>query len=280
MLIRLFLFTQTHIWALTDNLKIVPSIECFMRYKWCQLQNLTLNDTQSRFSISVSSNFTSTGHVMFVNSSFPVLTSVVCDTFRNTRHLYARNQSIQNLENSTFKACPFLQYLILDHNRLTTLPDGIFLNNKRLEIIQLQSNQLKFLPATVLHNLRSLQFLQLDRNEITEFPVELFRDLSRLKYLTIFSNPLIDLDAAQMVQRLPNIEIISLRDLDMQCDRMNDVMDIFIQGSVLVSKFTDYGNKVRKRNYQPQNVKGVECLSDQQYEKVLQKQDRKRNYDV
>lgn len=263
----------------TNVTTLVPSVECFMRYKWCQLLNLTLNATQTRFSISVSSNFSSTGHVMFGNSSFPVLTRVVCDTFRDTRHLHARNQSIEKLENDTFTACSFLQYVTLDHNRLMSLPDGLFVNNKRLEMIQLQSNQLLVLPPNVFHNLRSLQFLQLDRNRLDELPVELFRDLGRLKYLTIFGNPLVVLNAEKMIEYLPNVELISLRDLDLQCDRMNDVMDVFSQGSVIISKFTDYGYQARKRDYQPQIIKGVECLSDQQYQKVMEIRDRKGNID-
>lgn len=277
--IDLLLITQTLTWALQDNLILMPSVECFMQYKWCQLRNLTLNATQSRFSINVSSNFTSTGHIMLVNSSIPVLNSVVCDTFQDTRILYARNQSIQELEKNTLMACSILQFITLDHNRLKSLPDGLFTNNKRLEMIQLQSNQIKVLPVSLFHNLYRLQFLQLDRNDLSLLPVELFRDLSRLKYLTIFSNPLIDINAEKIAEYLPNIGVISLRDLDMQCDRMNDVLDTFIQRSLVISKFTDYGNVVRKRGYKPQNVKGIECLSDQQYEKVLETRDMKHSHD-
>lgn len=262
-----------------DISTLVPSVECLTRYKWCQIRNLFLNESQSHFTINVSTNFSTSGQVMFVDSSFPILTSVVCDTFRDTKHLHARNQSIVKLENDTFTACSFLQIVTLDNNLLQSLPNGLFQHNKRLELIQLQANQLHMLPPTVFHNLRSLQSLQLDRNLLVQLTGETFRDLSRLKFLTIFSNPLTVLDAEKMIEYLSNIKIISLRDLDMQCDRMNDIIDVFHQGRVIISKFTNYGNEVRRRDYQPQLVKGVECLSDQQYERVLDLlESRKSNY--
>lgn len=146
----------------------------------CVLQNLYLTRNSSGFT-PVAPNASKIQVVQVNSYKIDVLTSDICNTFPNIRHLILKQLEIKDIEQDAFANCTMLASLELQNNSLVSLDSNIFANNKRLKSLYLSNNPLVQLDIDVFKGLRALNTLELENNFLLDLDVETLFEYTSVK---------------------------------------------------------------------------------------------------
>uniref|UniRef100_A0A3Q1F3C8 LRRCT domain-containing protein n=1 Tax=Acanthochromis polyacanthus TaxID=80966 RepID=A0A3Q1F3C8_9TELE len=114
----------------------------------------------------------------------------------NTTHLSFQGTQLSNITAGHLSAVPFLTYLRLYYNNLTSLPPELPVVVSYLNELDLSGNQLVHLPPNVFSHASlysSLTFLDLSWNRLTSIPATLLHKLPNLEVLDLSDNNLQEL---------------------------------------------------------------------------------------
>ncbi|XP_051816809.1 leucine-rich alpha-2-glycoprotein-like [Acanthochromis polyacanthus] len=132
----------------------------------------------------------------------------------NTTHLSFQGTQLSNITAGHLSAVPFLTYLRLYYNNLTSLPPELPVVVSHLNELDLSGNQLVHLPPNVFSH-ASLYRLILRSNLLEKADADWFPDNSSLTFLDLSWNRLTSIPAT-LLHKLPNLEVLDLSDNNLQ----------------------------------------------------------------
>ncbi|KAM9305810.1 vasorin [Gastrophryne carolinensis] len=110
---------------------------------------------------------------------------------QSTISLYAFENNINFIDESSFSGLWDLQLLDLSHNKLSHLPGGVFKSLANLSNLDLSSNQITEISAETFQGLGRLERLYLSDNHIRSIHPDAFRGLENLIELKLSKNQLV-----------------------------------------------------------------------------------------
>lgn len=233
-------------WDVTCKNEALPKFNCDKNFgkSSCTLVNVRFKLFEDRF-VPIASEPASVVALWFLRSTVPVLNvQDSCEEFPKLERIQAHRQSIEKIAENCFRGCKNLKHLILHENKIRQFTPGIFLDTPNLEFLSLAGNQLAYVPA------------------------ELFKVTRKLKKFSVYSNPLLDLNADQIVKHSNGtLNEIWLQDTNIECARMKKILITFESKKIEISKFS-YRQFLRPRNYTVAFVEGFMCLPEEEYEKA------------
>lgn len=159
-----------------------------------------------------------------------------CDKLRE---VFLQENAIKKLESATFSTNNDIEAIYLDHNELISVEEGLFDQLGSLKRLTLASNQLKEIHATIFKSLESLEELYLHNNALT------------------------DLDEKELLEHLPNLREISLRNNHFNCVRLETMLRSFKERNVTVNLLPrNFGETLRPISTRH----GVECVEGESSE--------------
>lgn len=221
----------------------VPQYYCEDRTgNYCKLDMTNHNISLSRF-IPIAT------YPKFVNSLYIFGTKLpffsaedICNTFVDLERIDVGALSIEEVSKYAFYKCTHLRAISMYRNNITSLDIKLLWNVVDLEVLQLTGNQLTYIHPKV------------------------FKNLKRLRELYLRNNPLINLDADQMVKYMPVLREVYLQDTDIECGRMTDIIEAFEEIDAIMKTNTFFN---RERDYEPSKVHDITCLTTEQHKSVI-----------
>lgn len=112
----------------------------------------------------------------------------------------------------------------------------------------------------------NLRDVRLHQNNIVKVEVNAFKGLSQLDTLYLNSNKLFDLNVEELLEYLPKLNRILLADNNFKCFRLAEILHL-LQARNIQADASVW--RERKRNYTPNKLNGIHCLSSSQWESEL-----------
>lgn len=243
MKIALLIFIFTLLSFVQCDDQEIPQYYCEDRKaNYCKLDLTNHNGTQQRFiPVATYPKFVNTLYI--TGTQLPIFSAEdICNTFPDLEKIDVGGLSIEEVAKNAFRKCT------------------------HLTSISMYRNNISYLDIKLLWNVVELEVLQLTGNQLTYIHPKVFKNLKRLRELYLRNNPLINLDADQMVKYMPVLKEVYLQDTDIECDRMNDIIDAFeeIDAIIKTESLVD-----RQRNYEPLKIHDITCLSVEQHQNVI-----------
>lgn len=196
--------------------------------------------------------------VNFKESSIPVVTKDICDTFPFLKELFLDNVGVQEIQEDAFIYCTGLTKLDLKGNHIDQILPNTFLYTKSLQKLDLSENKIKTLDKNLFSNLPELEVLALNQNFLTEFSSELIRNNKDLIHLYLYSNDLWDIEPAEIADSHSKLKTFSVDDNVLSCSKMIQIHQLLASKEILNDQV---GNKVR--DYPQETVfDGLKCNPD------------------
>lgn len=197
--------------------------------------------------------------------SLPKLVSGVCQAFPNLEKITIGLVDLEEIAPDAFSDCHKLTEVNIFANKLSHLDENLFRENLKLKTFYISSNLLEEVPVNLFKGLSNLRRVQLPGQLFTSISPEVFKNLSHLQILDLSRNHLRDLDVEKLIRYTPELFYIWLRDNDFKCSRLREVMNVLKKAGVTMEKRLVTS---RERNYTPEIVDGVECLTDTQFSQL------------
>lgn len=220
------------LWPLTCA-TVPPSYSCQLFYGQCTLTSITVTKEHPEFTINFNSPHP-VDAVKIVDSTIPLLTNNVCDTFPEIVNLGLHDAGLAVITKDALKRCTSLKGLTILNNPIQTLDQSVFNGLSDLRFVTIANSLIKQLPLGVFDNLRELRFLGLGNNHLSYDNPEVFKNLDKLEVLELYSNELLDLDVLKFVTYLPRLKKIHLNDNDFLCDRLVQIIEEFKNKGITV----------------------------------------------
>lgn len=113
-----------------------------------------------------------------------------------------------------------------------------------------------------------LVYVNLQENNLIKVGVNAFKGLSKLEELWLWSNQLFDFDIEGILTNHRNLKEICLADNNFKCSRLREILDFLKTKNI---KVDPYVRQLRKRDYTPDKIEDIHCLSDSQWESEFAK---------
>lgn len=209
---------------------------------YCKLDMTGHNTNQTRFKpVAMYPKFVNSLYIC--GTQFPVFSAEdICNTFPDLEKIDVGALSIEEVSKNAFSKCIHLKSIAMYRNNISSLDIKLLWNVVDLEILQLTANQLTYIHPKV------------------------FKNLKRLRELYLRNNPLINLDADQMVKYMPSLKEIYLQDTDIECGRMSDVIEAFEEIDCIMKTDSLFE---RNRDYEPLKIHDLICLTTTQHTRVI-----------
>lgn len=234
---------------------------------WCVFSSV--NTTKDKLLFNPSADHPNlVKKVKFMQSKIHTLTNEICNAFPDLKELEMDQVSLEKIGVAALHNCTKLTDVSFWTNELADIPDYIFKNNVYLETLTFQHNNLKQFNPLIFSNLTRLKTIAINENYLTEFPVYKMPRISSLVTLWIHHNDLTDLDDQEIVYKFPNLKTIYMEDNPFNCDRLKIILAAFQRKKITVNRWHD---SPRDRNYTLTTVDTVDCLSEEEREKLLSK---------
>lgn len=194
------------------------------------------------------------------------LTSDICKSFPNMKELQSRDHQMDEIEEDAFQTCKKLEYINFFNNSLK---------------IKLKKNTFKGLVAlTRLHygytnmgvldvdmsDSKDLKEFVMSRLNLTVYRPEMLRENTKLERLGLYCNRLLNVDIELITKYAPNLKTIDLQDNNFKCSRLLHILAVTKSKNINARTFT-FESRVKERDYKPDNVNGIFCLNDDQFQK-------------
>lgn len=200
----------------------IPTYKCQVSNERsrCDLTGIQVTKKQPFFKIAVD-NTAKITEIFVTQSTIPVLTKSICDTFPSLIRLYVDGANIKFVRKNAFEKCTEILEINLANNKVKKLQPETFTTNLKLNTLSLDKNLLSELPNQIFDTLVDLQFLHLQNNLLKEFKADLLVKNENLQRLYIFSNYLTDLDIETLHSKLPHLKAVHANNNDFPCKRVH-----------------------------------------------------------
>lgn len=228
----------------------------------CEITGKTLTIENSDF-LPKSYAPTSVTTLKISSSTIPRLTASICKPFPNLNKIVVREVSLEEVDEDTFVQCKQLTEIDLEKNYITEFKKNTFNRNPTLENLQLWLNRLQSIDDDLFANLTTLTTIDLSSNNISHFPAVIARDMEKLTTLSLCNNRILDVETKEMLEHLPKLRTLNLRDNDLECGRWREIRADILAKNLNISTVTD---TIRIRPYGIRKIDGVECVDKPQWE--------------
>jgi hypothetical protein len=173
------------------------------------------------------------------------------------------DKGYEEIDENAFMHCDKLIYIELDDNNWQKIPQKTFKDKglNKLDILWISGGNIPGLDLD-LTDLKQLEWLIIRNMSINVLPSKTFDGLENLIYLFLQSNNLFDIDIEGILQFTPKLKKIYLNDNIFKCSRLSEIIPYLKNKNV--EPRTYIWNK-RQRNYTPQKINNIGCLSDDQW---------------
>lgn len=262
--IFIFLFILLHIKSSCSETKRVGCLMYENNTK-CIISGITITSKNSTF-VPIAPDSFIVVRFSIVKSIITVLTSNICETLPKIYQFFAVEQHIEIVEDYAFDKCSDIEEINLEGNNIYKLGAGIFASTKKLKTLHFLGASLDQIDDDLFSGLGELKQLMYSANGLKSLPASAMKNLKKLELLFIYSNELTDLDAATLVDILPNLKSIFINDNNFHCDRLGEILAVF-QSRHIQTPDTSYWKHEKKRDYIPRKINKIICLTNAQLEK-------------
>lgn len=197
--------------------------------------------------------------------SLTVLTSDICKAFINLKLFYAWDIIIDEVKEDAFQPCINIRRIVFHNNSLKNkINKNTFKGLKSLVALEMGYNDLGNVDFDLTDEV--LENVVLYGLNITVYNPEMLHNQPNVHRLALYSNKLFNIDIDTIVKMHPNLKILDLADNNLKCSRLKEILAITKAKNIDARSFTVF-NKVRERDYIPEKINGIHCLSDEQFEK-------------
>lgn len=155
------------------------------------------------------STFNFVSRIIFMNNNFKQWQGAHLKGGKNLIAFVIADNSLESLENFSFKHSPKLQILALYNNSLVDIFPKAFNGLKDLKTLQLSDNKLNYLHENVFRDLESLNELDLFDNNLSLLQLNIFSGNKKLKTLRLDGNKITAI-AGGVFERSSNIVSLNL----------------------------------------------------------------------
>ena len=138
---------------------------------------------------------------------FPV--SEIFVIFPNLENLSIVSNSLNYLDENSFKNASVLTLLFLGSNNISSLHNGTFIGAQSLKFLYLNNNKINIIDSDTFAPLFQLKDLVLSSNELINIHPQTFQNLTNLRYLSLANNFFTELHVSTF-QQLKNLEYLFL----------------------------------------------------------------------
>lgn len=271
-LILAVILIKTH----QSSARIIRREECIQNTLsfGCDIERIHLNE--SIILNIFTRNPTKITHVWIQNSTVPILSKSVFQTFTHLKQLSAVGVGIGKLYPGFLRRTNRIETLDLRFNNLTKLSKLTFIGGTNLKDLLLFGNQISVIDPLAFINLRSLKNLYLGRNHLRAVDMKLFNNLVNLRTLSLEANYVKTLNIYSDVKGLKMLQELFLHgnrlkklEVDQLLDQLPGLQVITVYDNVIpCGNLLEYVQKLRTRGVnveQPRKVKFTfkdhHCLS-------------------
>lgn len=205
-----------------------PTFKCQLNERRiCQFYNIHLNTTYFNWQPTADDPST-VRFIEFTESTIPVMTKDICETFPVLTFLDLYNVGIREITQGAFDSCSELSNLMLQRNLLKRIPSRAFEKLTNLLMLNLKDNQLEQLDPGCFSKLSRLMFLDVAGNNLIDFSPQLVQQNTELTYLYVDSNYLSDVAVEKLVELLPIVQRIEFDDNAIRCSRVAEMNEFLI----------------------------------------------------
>lgn len=205
--------------------------------------------------------------IVHLEGTVPILTNGVCEVMPNLVRFFAENVSLEEIQANAFQGCDNLYELYLYGNNFVNFDRSAFKGMSNLREIWVSGGNVSSIDLD-LSDSKKLTVLALRNMGINVFPAETLREQIHLRDLYLYSNNLFDLDVERILQYTPYLRKINLGDNNFKCSRLREMLDILKLRNVEANSFIRHE---RERDYYPDDINGIHCLTDEQWESEFAK---------
>lgn len=227
-------------------------------YGRCVFKNSINNDNGKPFSYKSFMNQSEIVSIRFDQSSMRTLTSELCETFPNLKHLDLRKLSMKYIEDGALNQCVELKTINFNENDLREIPKNIFNCTKKLKYINLGANNLTSFDPQIIHDLTELDTIIISRNYLLFLMFKDFPILKNLKTFEVENNEFFELDVNKMLWKFPNLEQFYMNNNPLDCLTLKEMLAILKEKNVEASIIVP--DKPKTRPYNPEYIDDITCL--------------------
>lgn len=231
----------------------------------CEMWGVQL--TKSDYRIEPEANNLNAVTTCDIRGTVPVLSSGICRAMPNLKKLSASSVSMEEIERNALAGCKKLEKLDLFYNNFVKLDKNTFKGLTSLKQLRLYGGRIQEFDLD-LTDQKELTQLGLEKLDIIVFPADILREQKNLKELFLYSNNLFDLDVEGILKYTPNLEIIRLSDNNFKCARLKEILTVLKEKNI---KAEALRYALMQRNYKPDKIEGIHCLSDRQWQSEFAK---------
>lgn len=229
----------------------------------CEVSGIAVSFEEPHLNLNSAVDISKVSYTILSSSTIPVLTSDICNSLPYLNRIDVHKNAIEIVDEDAFVNCSSLTKVELYENKIKQINPNTFNQNLRLQYIYLQKNLITEIPKNLFQNLTNLKELFLTENKIVEFPAEAMQNLTSLTNFGLQSNKMFDFDVEKCVEYIPNLQVIYLRDNNIECSRWTQIKENLLGSRISIS---NYIYSTRKRSYKISKVDGFECLTKEQKE--------------
>lgn len=230
--------------------------------KQCTISGLKLSKDDYEIE-PVASNLRAIEKFELKTSTVPILTSRICNAMPNLKFFVTDSVPFEEIEENAFHQCKGLTQIVMVFANFLIIPKNSFKGLRELKILSIIGGNFPVFDVD-LTDLKDLNKLVLSSLNITEFSPEILREQRNLKELYLYSNSLYDLSVEELHVFTPKLKEIHLLDNNFKCSRLKEIITILEQKNIELRSF-HVPEYLRKREYTPEKIHGVHCLSEYQW---------------
>lgn len=230
----------------------------------CYIPRLQL--TKQDFHIEPVTEHPDTIKEVKLHGHVPILGRGICDSLPNLDTFYADEVAMEEIQEDAFEGCKTLEKIEMTNNNFTKLGRNSLKGLVNLGILNLHGGNIPEIDLD-LTSLKNLHTISLTLMNISIFSADTLREQDDLRMLVLCSNNLFDLDVERILSSAPKLEDIYLGENNFKCSRLREMLSVLKARNVraVTRPFP------KERNYCPEKVDGIECLSEEQWEEEVAK---------
>lgn len=182
--------------------------------------------------------------IMFIDTNDATLT--------NLEHIELANNRLQKMHNLT--RFDKMTHLDLMNNSINDIELTSFSNMHRLEVLNLQNSGLTRIQFGMFSHKSKLKFLDISYNDLRHIDFQMFVSMNSLKKLHLDGNSLNEIDAAEIRKIFPSLLKISISNNDWSCQNLASIIKNLESSGIELDSVDLTKNT--------ENIKGVPCTTD------------------
>lgn len=235
-------------------------------YNWCIFKGISTTETHPFFEPSYRNRW-QVERITFDNSTIPILTSEICETFPNLLHLELRGCSLNRIQDRAL-SCDKLEFFSIEGNVVTEINPNLLWYKPNLKTIDFSNNKLTYIDVKMFESTKNLVHLELSNNNLFHLDIAGIPNLENLRQLYINNNNLLDLDETALVTKFPNLRILGLEGNLFQCQNLETMLKVIGERNIKLEPLLIF-RRTRLLVHSRSAINNVDCFDRDFHSKVV-----------